>query len=221
MKHIVVDLEMNPIKQNSPARAFGSNEIIEIGAVMLDDNLTEVSSFRSYVKPQFNDGITNKIRKLTGISTEMVANAPTFETAFRMFTSWCLGTGDEIKIHAWSDSDYIQVMKEIRMKEYEISDDEKIITADNWDDFQLKFDSRLNFERQVKLSTALDMAGIEFEGREHDALDDARNTAELLKVFSDKELFDSTLKKIEEVMTPTNIGCSLGSMFDFSAFLSA
>lgn len=163
----------------------------------------------------------NKIRKLTGIDNEMVANAPTFEKAFKMFSNWCLGTGDDICIHAWSDSDYCQVIKEIEMKEYIPSDEEEIIVSDNWDDFQYKFDSRLNFEKQVKLSTALNMAGIDFEGREHDALDDARNTAELLKVFSDSELFDLTLQKIEEVMTPTSIACSLGSMFDFSAFLSA
>ena len=38
MKHIVVDLEMNPIRKNNPARKICSMETIEIGAVMLDDN---------------------------------------------------------------------------------------------------------------------------------------------------------------------------------------
>ena len=221
MKHIVVDLEMNPIKFDSPARSIGTNEVIEIGAVMLDEELNEVSAFRTYVKPELNDGITKKIRKLTGITDEMVANAPNFNTAFRMFTSWCNGTGDEIIIHAWSDSDYYQIQKEIQIKAYEISEDEKFITDNEWDDFQEKFDSRLNFESQLKLSTALDMAGINFEGNEHDALDDARNTAELLKVFSDQALFDKTLKLIEEVMTPSNISCSLGSLFDFSSLMDA
>lgn len=221
MKHIVVDLEMNPIKHGNEARKIGTNEVIEIGAVMLDENLNEISAFRTYVKPQLNDGIEKKIRRLTGITNEMVENAPTFSTAFKMFTSWCLGTGDEIKIHAWSDSDYLQIIKEIKIKEYEPSKEEKDIISDNWDDFQEKFDSRLNFEKQVKLSTALEMAGIMFEGKEHDALDDARNTAELLKLFSDKELFNLTLKKIEEIMTPTNINTSLGSMFDFAALLGA
>lgn len=221
MKHIVVDLEMNPIKHDNPARSIGTNEVIEIGAVMLDDNFTEIAAFRTYVKPVLNSGITKKIRKLTGINDEMVANAPEFETAFKMFTNWCNGTGDDIKIHAWSDSDYLQIIKEIKIKGYEPDKDERALISDNWDDFQAKFDERLRFENQIKLSTALNMAGIPFEGREHDALDDARNTAELLKVFSDEELFNTTLKKIEELMTPTNIGCSLGSMFDFSAFLSA
>lgn len=76
MKHIVVDLEMNNIRQKSVARRICTNETIEIGAVMLDDGLQEISSFRTYVKPEYNDGIVPKISRLTGITDAMVANAP-------------------------------------------------------------------------------------------------------------------------------------------------
>ena len=38
MKHIVVDLEMNNIRRRSEARKICTNEIIEIGASMLDEN---------------------------------------------------------------------------------------------------------------------------------------------------------------------------------------
>lgn len=51
MKHIVVDSEMNGIKKGSEAKRICDREIIEIGAVMLDDSLNEVSYFRTYVKP--------------------------------------------------------------------------------------------------------------------------------------------------------------------------
>lgn len=62
------------------------------------------------------------------------------------------------------------------------------------------------------------MAGIDFAGKEHDALHDARNTAELLRVFRDKELFDKTLRKIKEAMEPKPLENTLGSMIDFSSF---
>lgn len=124
MKHIVIDLEMNKIARNSEARKICKSEIIEIGAVMLDENLQEIGNFRTYVKPEYNDKIAAEIRNLTGITDVMVANAPVFREAFRMFTNWCLGTGDEVTIYAWSDSDYNQVVKEILLKEYELSDEE-------------------------------------------------------------------------------------------------
>lgn len=44
MKHIVVDLEMNNICPKSETRRICTNETIEISAVMLDDNLQEISS---------------------------------------------------------------------------------------------------------------------------------------------------------------------------------
>ena len=37
MKHIVIDLEMNKIARSSEARKICKSEIIEIGAVMLDE----------------------------------------------------------------------------------------------------------------------------------------------------------------------------------------
>ena len=221
MKHIVVDLEMNNIRQKSDARRICTNETIEIGAVMLDDNLQEISSFRTYVKPEYNDGIVPKISRLTGITDAMVVNAPKFKEALRMFTNWCLGTGDEVTIYAWSDSDFNQIRKEIVLKEYEISEDERNLLETEWTDFQQEFDGHLGFERQVSLRMALDMAGIDFSGREHDALDDARNTAELLQIFGDEDLFDRTLRKIEEIMKPSSLGNTLGSMIDLSMFAIA
>lgn len=217
MKHIVVDLEMNGIKKKSEARKITRCETIEIGAVMLDENLQEISSFRTYVKPEYNTGIEPKIRNLTGITDEMVLNAPKFNEALRMFSNWCLGTGDEVAIYAWSNSDYNQISREILLKNYEISPEEMGILAVAWQDFQKEFDTQIGFDRQISLQSALNMAGIDFTGREHDALDDARNTAQLFQIFRDEELFSMTLKKIEEVMKPKASGFSLGDLFDFSA----
>ena len=59
------------------------------------------------------------------------------------------------------------------------------------------------------------MAGIDFSGRQHDA----RNTADLLHVFRDRDLFEKTLRKVKEAMDPTPLGNTLGSMIDFSGFV--
>lgn len=219
MKHIVIDLEMNKIARSSEVRKICKSEIIEIGAVMLDENLQEIGNFRTYVKPEYNDKIAAEIRNLTGITDVMVANAPVFREAFRMFTNWCLGTGDEVTIYAWSDSDYNQVVKEILLKEYELSDEEHGLIDTEWTDFQNEFDAHIGFERRISLELALDMAGIDSFGRQHDALDDARNTADLLHVFRDRDLFEKTLRKVKEAMDPTPLGNTLGSMIDFSGFV--
>lgn len=220
MKHIVVDLEMNNIRRRSEARKICTNEIIEIGASMLDENLWEIGKFQIYVKPEYNDVIVPKIRKLTGITNEMVANAPTFSVAFKQFTDWCLNIKDDVMIYAWSNTDHSQVMKEIQLKQYKLSEEEHKLIEHGWTDFQNEFDIHLGFERQISLKLALDMAGIDFNGRQHDALDDARNTAKLLRVFKDEELFDQTLRKIEEVMKPSSLENTLGNLIDLSMFMT-
>ena len=220
MKHIVVDLEMNNIRRRSEARKICTNEIIEIGASMLDENLWEIGKFQIYVKPEYNDVIVPKISKLTGITNEMVANAPTFSVAFKQFTDWCLNIKDGVMIYAWSNTDHSQVMKEIQLKQYKLSEEEHKLMEHGWTDFQNEFDIHLGFERQISLKLALDMAGIDFNGRQHDALDDARNTAKLLRVFKDEELFDQTLRKIEEVMKPSSLENTLGNLIDLSMFMT-
>lgn len=221
MKHIVVDLEMNTIRRKSEARKIWNMETIEIGAVMLDDNLEEIASFRTYVKPEFNDCIERKITRLTGITDDMVKNAPSFSEALKMFTNWCLGTNDDVTIYAWSESDYMQISNEMLLKNYQVSENEKDLLLNEWSDFQHEFDSHLGFQKQVSLKMALDMAGVDFSGREHDALDDARNTAELLHIFRDRNLFDLTLRKIKEYMEPSSAASSMGELFDFSMFACA
>lgn len=215
MKYVVIDLEMNGIVSNPEARNICKNEIIEIGAVMLDDNLKEVSSFKIYVKPEYNE-ITKKITRLTGITNEMVLMAPKFAEALRHFTSWCNECEDEVTIYAWSESDYNQISKEMVLKSYQVATSEESLLLNQWTDFQHEFDSYLGFERLLSLKQALDLAGIDFSGKEHDALDDARNTAELLQVFKDKELFELTLRKIKEIMEPKTVSCTLGDLFNFA-----
>ena len=58
MKHIVVDLEMNSLaKEFKEEKILCGREIIEIGAVVLDEQYHEIGSFKTLVKPQYNDVI--------------------------------------------------------------------------------------------------------------------------------------------------------------------
>ena len=86
MKYIVIDLEMNPIAAvHKTERETCKLEVIEIGAVLLDENYQEIGSFVTLVKPRFNSRIERRYEKLTGIKTETVESAPFFEDALDMF----------------------------------------------------------------------------------------------------------------------------------------
>ena len=72
MNRIFVDLEMHPVAKVYNAQfAVLKTETIEIGAVMLDEDLREISSFKEYVRPDFSDKVYPKYQKLTGITTDV------------------------------------------------------------------------------------------------------------------------------------------------------
>ena len=56
MNTIFVDLEMHPVARVYTKQfAVLKTETIEIGAVMLDEHLREISSFKEYVHPDFSN----------------------------------------------------------------------------------------------------------------------------------------------------------------------
>lgn len=216
MKHIVIDLEMNSVaKEYKEERVICGMEVIEIGAVLLDEKYQEIGSFKTLVKPQFNNRIEPYYQKLTGISTAMVSNAPVFEDALKMFFSWCDSIKDQICIYQWSKTDMDQILCEIKLKNLILDDQSKKFLVE-WEDFQAEFSEKLNLSNAISLKNAVMYAGVDFEGMQHDALDDARNTATLLKIVRTPSLRKGTLDHVIEALTPKSVSTTLGSMFDFT-----
>ena len=144
----------------------------------------------------------------------MVQNAPEFETAIRIFLSWC-SSMDKARIYQWSESDLDQVTKELALKEIQL-EPEFLPLLEGWSDFQKEFGDELHISRSLSLKTAVDMAGLDFNGEAHNALNDARATAALLRTVHTPALRQSALDRVVELMTPKTIGTSLGNLFNFS-----
>jgi len=221
MKYVVVDLEMNKVAKGlSDIRKVCTTETIEIGAVVLDENYSEISSFMTYVRPKYNNEIDRKISKLTGITWDMVENAPEFEVAFRMFVEFCENLGDEYQIYEWSENDHQQFDKEFLQKQYDLNEVE-LKFMEKWNDFQEEFGEILGLERRVSLKNALMYAGEDFKGQEHDALYDARNTAELFMITRVDEKKNKALSKVIDYLTPKEHKYTIGDVIDFGSLMAA
>ena len=219
MNYIVVDFEMNPVDgKYREERKICRSEIIEIGAVIMDESFMVLGEFKTLVKPEYNDCIQKKYETLTGITTQMVYGAPTFAAAYEMFVNWAESYGDDYEVYAWSDTDYHQLTSEMQLKHYE--NDEMMRPLDSWFDFQKEFKEKLGLERIPSLEKALNYAGIDFTGHMHDALCDAKNTAELFAIVRNDERCKVVLGAVMEAFKPKKITSSLGDMFDFGALLS-
>ena len=215
MNTIFVDLEMHPV-----ARVFSrqfvtlKTETIEIGAVMLDEQLREIDSFKEYVHPDYSNKVYAKYQKLTGITTEMLAEADCFRQVFNHFCKWC---GNDYIIYSWSDNDLCQLINECELKGIEYNNEIRYM-FNHWKDFQAEFCSMLNMQGLLSLSNAVTIGGLDFSGRAHDGLIDARNTADLYRQVSDtgSEDFHRLLRNLEEARRPCTF--SIMEAIDFKQF---
>ena len=77
-----------------------SQEIISIGCYREDGEM-----FYSLVAPHSKNKVTNFITELTGITKEMLANAPTSDEVFCKFSDWVLENDNNPEFYVWGDSD--------------------------------------------------------------------------------------------------------------------
>ena len=173
---IFIDLEMNTTDTRLVRRKKLKNEVIEIGAVRMDDAFHPLDRFRIFVRPQYNGVIERKIYKLTGISNGAVSDAVSLPEALDALEAWCGSDGYEI--YAWSTSDLCQLRKECGFKGIDsVFLDEMV----QWHDFQEDFRQMLGEKNILSLSNAMHRAGLEPEGSLHDASCDAYNSARLME----------------------------------------
>ncbi|MGN0585799.1 MAG: exonuclease domain-containing protein [Oscillospiraceae bacterium] len=208
---IILDFEFNPIADKE-LRNIAQHEIIEIGAVKLDENNRMLSKYQAYIKPQHNT-ITHKVTELTGITDKKLENAVNFAEGLALFREW-IGN-EKVSFYAWSDSDRCVLISEIALKLGEDSDDMYYFDR-HWIDLQSIYQRIMGFQKSMGLTNALGTLMICFKGKEHGALADAINTAEIMKTLLDSERINK-LKYQSAVTyngnTHSTGGFSMGSVF--------
>lgn len=208
MKYIVIDLEMNPVdREHRAVRQKMNEEVIEFGAVKLDENFKQEATFQCYVEPEYG-AIKKHITKLTGITQDMVNGKEHYAVCFDKFVSWV--GDDEVKIYSWSMSDIKQLKKECR---YKMSEFDLNWLDERWVDLQQEFDDRLGLYNSLALKHALGAMGHEFEGNQHTALDDAINTSAILVLMQDDAKFKATMQPVLDILQPQeDLSSSIGEL---------
>ena len=175
--YIVMDLEFNQSTTRFRSEKNGillSNEIIEIGAVKLNEKLDQVDTFKSFIKPTAYPKINDMVYKLTSITTEMVWEGGDFNDVIKSFLDWC---GEDYVFVTWSDNDIFALEDNMLYHGMEIG------CLPECYDIQAMFDDQISMnERSMALNYAIWKFGIKVSGGElHDALYDAMNTSEVFK----------------------------------------
>jgi ERI1 exoribonuclease 2 len=173
------------------------SEIIEFPVVLYDVKNNEiVAEFQQYVIPTEHPKLSDFCIQLTGIQQNQVDNGVPLPTCLLEFMRWINeqmklynmdfpgGKGDGTKTCAfvtWSDWDLgVCLKKECNRKRIHCH---KMFRK--WIDVRALY--KLHFKRPLTgLSGALLDLGLQFEGKEHCGLHDARNTARLVGKMIEK-----------------------------------
>ncbi|MBK9272477.1 MAG: exonuclease domain-containing protein [Saprospiraceae bacterium] len=178
MRHLVFDLEATC--WNSGNNHFRQQEIIEIGACILDEYGRVESTFQSFVKPLNHPLLSTYCTQLTTIQQEDINKANSFPKVMEKFLEWGNLEEDEFLYCAWGNSDQVLLK----------SDAENFNIDVSWFDPYIDIKARYHRNRQLSKLQGLDRVmhqnGFHFEGKRHRALYDALNLAKIVSKYKEE-----------------------------------
>lgn len=179
MDYIVFDLEFNqdfaPTQKEKRVRR-SYFEIIQIGAVKLNQNLESIDTFRRFVKPTIYPIINPFITELTGITTKQLEEEKTFPDVFQAFIQFT-GGADSISC-IWGMADLKELFRNVKYHEL---DQERL--SKRYINLQTYASLHFNLSQKklLKLKSTVELLNIPETYPFHDALNDAHYTAEIFK----------------------------------------
>lgn len=190
MHYVILDMEWDSAYHKLQKRFV--NQILQIGAVKLDEKFNIVDIFDVTIKSSISKRVSGRFTELTGITKEMMLNGISLQDAVDRYNNWI---GDDTVTITWSNSDL-----------YTIAENEKYLLngkrfkIDKYLDLQVFIQGELKLlghecKSQIALGTAAELLGITTENYAlHTAKDDSLLCAALLKKYYNEASFDFLIK---------------------------
>ena len=190
MNYIILDLEWDSTFFKAQKRFI--NQILQIGAVKLNENFDIVDTFEVTVKSAISNKVTGRFARLTGITNEVMRAGVPFEKAVEEYNAW---VGENAVTMTWSNSDLYTI----------VSNEEDLLSGkrfkiEKYLDLQKFIQNEMYLrgytdKNQVSLSLAAEFLQIETEDIDfHTAKDDSLVAAYLLKKCYNEERFVPLIK---------------------------
>lgn len=178
MNYIIFDLEAT-CWENDRSK---TSEIIEIGAVKLNDRLKSVDTFSQFVKPVIHPILSDFCTRLTSIEQTDVDSADTFENVMTEFENWITSSDTEAILCSWGFYDRKQIIKECKEKNYS----GRILSLlDKHISIKHQF-AKIKGIKPCGMSRALELLGLPLEGTHHRGIDDAKNITRIFTAVFDE-----------------------------------
>ena len=176
MNYIVLDLEWNQSSTGKePEVARMPFEIIEIGAVKLNEELKMISEFSELIKPQVYLHMHHITSKLIHLQMKELQRGDSFQNVSDRFLKWC---GEDYRFVTWGPTDLTELQRNLRFFEKPLLREGPISFFDAQKLFSLAYEEDIRIRRNLEY--AVDFLKIEKDIPFHRAFSDAYYTAKVL-----------------------------------------
>lgn len=191
MNYIILDLEWNTAMDRKSGKFI--NEIVEFGAVKLNEKLEEIDRFSCFVVSQLTKRLNGRVKRLTGISNDDMRSGLPFAEVSRQYCEW---VGKNAVTMTWSNSDLYSLYDNY----HSFMGLDHVPCIERYVDLQKYAQTMLTgqgneIKNQISLSAAADLLGINYGDLSlHRAVDDGALGAEILrKLFDKKQLKEAII----------------------------
>ena len=183
MNYVVFDLEWNQGNQaQQTEHADIPFEVIEIGAVKLNDKYVMINEFSRLIKPEIYREMHQYTSKLIHLQMEELERGRPFAEVMKDFLEWC-GT-EEYLFCSWGSLDLTELQRNMRYHNMTPLSDRPIPYLDVQKLFSLVYEDG---KSRRSLETAVDMVQLEKDIPFHRAFSDAYYTAKLLTGIAEQK----------------------------------
>ncbi len=180
--YVIIDFECTCWED----RSIDAHEIIEFPAIIMNSRTLQIEyEFQEYVRPTESPLLSDFCTALTGIHQSDVDHADTLEIVLHNFNYFL----HENQIHNFTMCtdgpwDFIRFLyPETNRKNIPYPD-----WAKSWIDIRLRFQKSFRLNRRQNVDGMLKILGMEFQGRPHSGIDDARNIARIARAIHERDL---------------------------------
>lgn len=185
MDYVILDLEFNNMqgvyqnmkqyldREDSYRRRLYPNEIIQMGAVRLNEDLTEGDGINLIIKNSFYKSLNPVISDMTGITQAMMDEGVLYPEAIQKLEQFCRDT----IVVTWGIADIYEIIRNCHLHQTPIT-----VLGQRYLDLQTWLGQKIGENRTPSLKSIMDEFSIQVDDEKlHDGFYDAQCTARVLK----------------------------------------
>ncbi|MCP4438660.1 MAG: exonuclease domain-containing protein [Aureispira sp.] len=175
MNYIVLDLEATCWESKNKA---DQNEIIEIGALKINEDGNIIGEFCEFIKPILNPQLSDFCKNLTTITQADIDTADTYNIVIKRFKKW-INQAEPFVLCSWGFYDRRQFEKDCKLHKLDKT------WLSNHISLKHQYAELTNLRKPIGMNEALRREGFKLEGTHHRGIDDARNIEKIFDAYFD------------------------------------